>query len=779
VTHPPNGGNGGNGIAGPPTETYGGLPAIRDEWAVGDVRPLFGFPEEQLHLRDYWAVLLHHRWTVITFLATVVLTTMIVTLVTTPVYRSTVLIEIGPGNPNVVAFQDVVEVGRAQREFFQTQYDVLRSRNVAARVIDQLDLAAEPDFNPPPRRTVVRLVRGAVSALFTRSAATGVEASVVERQRLIEKFIDHVDVRPRRNSYLAEVSFLSPKPLLAQRVANAIAAEYVTLSLDQRLDSVQKGRGFIERQLDLNRAALERAEEKLQAFSKENAFLTADEEDNIEYKKLADLSDDLTAAQAERMAKEALLRQTERGDFTEVSAVMNHPVVNELLQEVARDEAEYSRLSKTFTAAYPKMQRLTAKINGLRGRVQAEVKRLAATLRADYGAALKKEQLLAGALEKQKDIVADLNQRAIDYKILKRQVDTERDIYRSLLQRLKEVEVTEGIKATNVHVLDTAEVPLRPHRPKPLLNLMLALFVGLAGGVGLAFFQEYLDNSIKSAEDVERHLRLPTLGALPLLHARRGQQQRSPVTPEMIAVEDPASVGAEAMRTLRAALFLATPAGPPQRILVTSARPQEGKTCLSINLAVILAQMGKRVVLIDTDLRRPRLHRVVGQEITPGLTNYLTGNADVPSIIRPAWPEKVPTLDVVVSGPTPPNPVELIDSREMMSFLEELCRRYDFVVADGPPSLGFADVPLLSRQMGGILLVVKCGETPRKVVKQAADYLARLRGKVLGVVLNQVSEKDRGYYSYYTYYGYYQRSAHDKGDGDEVLIDQQQSGHVV
>jgi capsular exopolysaccharide synthesis family protein len=744
-----------NGTTGVPVPIDARLPALRGPWEIEDPRQFAVLREEETHLRDYWLVLLRHRWTVLAFLAVVVLTTALVTFVTTPLYRATVLIEIGPQNPNIVAFQDVVEMAQGQREFFQTQYDVLRSRNLAARVIEALRLEEEPAFNPSPRGSPLGAVRGWVARLFAPSVAVAPDPDIAKQQALIGRFLDHIAVEPRRTSFLVEVSFLSPDPELAARVANAVAEQYVALSIEQRIDAVQKGRGFIERQVDVTRESLEQAEEQLQAFSKKNAILTVDEGESVEFRRLSDLNDALTAVQSERMQKESLLGQVERGEFAHVSAVMNHPVVNELLAEVAQDEAEYSRLSRTFTSAYPQMERLAAKVTDLRTRIETEIGRLTATLRADYEAAKRNEQLLKEALAGQQDAVADLNRRAIDYKILKRQVDTEREIYESLLKRLKEVEVSESIKASNIHVLDAAELPFSPDRPNPVRNLMLALFVGLCGGVALAFFQEYLDSSIKSADDVERHLRLATLGAVPMLRARRGSSGRSRVAPEMVAVDDAASAGAEAMRTLRASLFLSTASGPPQRILVTSARPEEGKTCVSVNLAVTLAQMGKRVVLIDTDLRRPRLHRIFQREIGPGLSSFLTGNADLPSVIQSAFPDKVPNLDLVLSGPVPPNPVELIDSREMMSCLDELCRSYDFVVADGPPSLGFADVPLLSRQMGGILLVVKCGVTPRKTVKQAAAYLTRLGARVLGVTLNQVAQSGHGYDGYYSYYQYY------------------------
>ena len=278
-----------------------------------------------------------------------------------------------------------------------------------------------------------------------------------------------------------------------------------------------------------------------------------------------------------------------------------------------------------------------------------------------------------------------------------------------------------------------------------------------------------LDNTLKTPEDVERHLRLPTLGALPQLRARRSNGRTAEIQPELIVVEDPRSMGAEALRTLRASLFLSTASGPPQRILVTSARPQEGKTCITVNLAIVLAQMGRRVVLVDCDLRRPRVHRVFGHELDAGVTSFLTGSGDVPSLIR-STPYGV---DVLSSGPIPPNPVELIDSQPMVSLLEELSRRYDFVVLDAPPGLGFADVPLLARLAGGVLFVIRAGETPRKAAAQATEHLLRLRAKLLGVVLNGVRTGGPGYHSsYYSYYEYYGDTSGERdgaSDGRELL----------
>ena len=728
---------------------------------------------EDIHFRDYWHILVRHRWIALAFVAVVVASTLLVTLVTVPVYRGTTLLEIKAETQKLIAFQDVVQMSQVEREFYQTHYDVLRSRSLAKRVIDRLDLAADPVFNPPNARPgLVTTVVGWLSEALTPHPPSGHARDSAAEQRLIQRFLDAVDVSPRRNSYLVEVSFLSPSPLLAQAVANALAEEYVAMSLDQRLDAVQKGRAFIERQLAITKAALERSEEELQAFARANEILTVDTKQNIEYRKLGDLNAALTKAQHERMVKESLYRQVTASEARALSQITNNPVITALTSELAKREADRARLTETFTPEYPKVRRLEAQIDAIRAQIQSEQGVLANTLRADYEAAQKQEALLAQALDVQKRIVNDLNQRAIDYKILKREVDTNRTIYNSLLQRLKEVEVTEGIKASNIQVIDPAEIPSRPHRPRPLFNLGLSLLLGAMGGIGLAFFLEYLDSSIKTPDDVERHLRLATLGALPEVRRRRTNGKAHDIVPELILTEDPKCPGAEAIRTLRTSLFLSTAAGPPRCILVTSTRPMEGKTCVTVNLAAALAQMGRRVVLVDCDLRRPRVHRVFGIHSDLGVTSFVTGNADVPAILH----RTTLGVDVVPSGPIPPNPVELIDSSLMAALLDELSRRYDFVLLDAPPASWFADVPLLARLAGGVLFVVHAGQTPRKLAVRAVEHLRRLRARMIGVVLNRVgtgtADYDGDYYGYYGYYEYHGDSARSGDDHDHAVLDE-------
>ena len=544
------------------------LPALVTERGLGDPRALPVPGTDELHVRDYWEVLLRYRWTALAVFAAVVATTLLVTLATVPTYKATTLIEIKAENQKVVAFQDVVQVAQLEHEFYQTQYDVLRSRSLAKRVIEKLKLVDDPIFNPP--REAPGLMANAIASLrglLTRPAPVHPNdaAARTPEQGLIDGFLGAVDVAPRRNSYLVEVSFLSSSPSLASSVANTLADEYVNMALDQRLDAVQKGREFIERQLGVTKAALEKSEQELQTFARTNEILTDDTKQNIEYRKLADLNDSLTKAQSDRLAKESLFEQVRSGDIGVLSQISGNPVISGLTSELAKREADRARLTETFTEEYPKVRRTQAQIDALRAQIKSEQKALSATLRVDFEAAKKQEGLLTKALDAQKKIVSDLNQRSIDYRILKREVDTNRTIYNSLLQRLKEVEVTEGIKASNIQVIDEAETPAAPFRPRPFMNLMLAILLGAAGGVGVAFLREQLDSSIKTPEDVDRYLRLPTLGAVPHFRLQRTNGRSLDVAPELIVVEDPKAMGAEALRTLRASLFLATAAGPPQR----------------------------------------------------------------------------------------------------------------------------------------------------------------------------------------------------------------------
>ncbi len=715
-----------------------------------------GAQTEGFDLWKYFDVLVRRRWSIAAVFTVSVLAALVLTLASTPMFQSTALLQIQPNGPNILSFQDVQEsIGQAQAypDFFQTQYSILNSRALARRTIEKLDLASEADFNPELREP--GLLARATGALRSVLPGSGEEREFSELERehqLVSAFLSEIEIAPRRKSFLVELSFSSPSPELAAAVARTTAEEYIDLTLDQRIESASQGRAFIEKQLSKTKARLEQTEIELQEFARGRDIIALEQEESMVHARLSDLNERLTAAQGARIEIEAKYKRSKTPGRYDLPELVNSPLLKTLVEDLTTLEIELAQLEATFTDEYPEVKRLGARVGILRKRIRTEEDRLLASVHADYDASVERESMLRTEMEKQRQIVTAYEEKAIDFKIMRREVDTNRTIYEHLLGRLKEVEVTEAVRASNVTILDPAEIPLETDRPSMPLNMAFSLLIGVFGGVGLALLQEFLDDSVKTPDDVERTVRLPTLAAIPEFRIDKGDEASSPSSPDREVALQPTSAGAEAIRTLRASLFLTSAGGLPRRLLMTSARPGEGKTCISTNLAIALAQMGRRVVVIDCDLRKPRLHVALDVEQVPGLSNYLTGNAAIDEVIRPSGQAG---LDVITAGPIPPNPVDLLDSQMMSDLLEGLEDRYDHILVDAPPSLVFADVPILTGRLGGgCLLVARSGETPKRALKQAGDYLLRMQSKVLGVVLNRVSSRNAGY-SYYGYYGDY------------------------
>ena len=722
----------------------------------------YGIEEDEFHLRRYFDVLLRRRWTVLAVFATTVVATAILTLAATPMFKSSAVLQIQPSGPNLLSFEDVqdsVRQAQAYLDFFQTQYKILESRALAERTIEKLRLHENAEFNPKLREPgVLGSFKQWVGDLIGSDEVEDPEmAALRERKMLIGSFLDEVEISPQRKSFLVEVGFSSPNPRLARDVAKTMAEEYIGLSLDQTIDSAVQGRVFIEKQLSRTKAKLEQSEVALQEYAKGQEIHAIEQAERIIHDRLADLNSRLTEAEGERIRLESMVEQAKGPRRYTLPIVMQNPLLDQMKEELTRLEVQYAELRQTFSEAYPDVKRLSAQILLLENRIRKEEDALITSIEADHAAALEQEKLLRSQLQEQQQVVAAYEEKAIDFKIMKREVDTNRGIYESLLKRLREVEVAEAVRASNVTVVDTAEVPLRPDRPRLPFNLALALVIGSFGGVGVAFAQEYLDDTVKNPEDVEKAARLPTLAAVPVFRtAEIEQEPDGPSSFDQEVALQPTSPGAEAIRTLRASLFLAAAGGLPKRLLVTSPRPGEGKTCMITNLSISLAQMGRRVVVMDCDLRKPRLHKATGVTQEPGVSSYLTGGATLDEIVVNS---RHPGLDVLPAGPVPPNPVDLFDSKALLTLMEELEERYDHVLIDAPPTLGFADVPVLANRLGGgCLLVAHAGKTSSRVLRDACEYLLRMQSRVLGIVLNKVAVRTAGY-SYYGYgygnYGYY------------------------
>jgi succinoglycan biosynthesis transport protein ExoP len=722
--------------------------------------------EKEINLRDYWKVIRKRQWIIIAFFLIVVITTAIGTFTMKSIYRGTTTIQINKENPQIVDFKEIFAVNTMDMDYYQTQYKILETRSLAKRVIQNLKLAEHPEFLPKPETPFQKWksnILNSISGLFTSSNPSKDPTENEKETTLINRFLKKLKIEPIRNSRLVKIHFDSNYPELSTQASNALAATYIQQNLETRFIATQQAKEWLTGQLEDLKAKVERADEALQAFGSKHDIISLEEKENVTIQRLGELNVALTKAESERMAKEALYKQTKDGNFDSIPSILENKLIMDLKQAHIQVEAQYMKQSETFKAEYPEMIRLKSQMQTIQKRIDAEINKIITGIKNDYESSLRKESLLREAFEKQKVKAQEMKEKAIQYNILKREADTNRELYKGLLQRMKEAGVSAGIMASNIQVIDQAEFPTKPFKPNKQLNLLLAAVVGLFLGVGLAFFFEYLDNTVKTPEDVEQLIRLPSFGMVPEISYERRRKLESgtsyPV--ELVTFGHPKSMLSEAYRNIRTSILLSFSERPPKRIAISSPNPAEGKTTTVINTAIALSQTGAQVIIIDSDMRKPRIHKIFNNEENGiGLSNFLSGNADLESVIKRS---DIPNLYYIPSGPIPPNPSELIGSKLFKSMMETLGERFDHIVFDSPPVLGFADSIILSTAVDGVILVVLGGKTPRETLQHAKEVLHQVNAKILGVVINRVDiqRSDYGYY-YYRYHYYYGKEGKKK-----------------
>jgi capsular exopolysaccharide synthesis family protein len=551
---------------------------------------------------------------------------------------------------------------------------------------------------------------------------------------------------------------------------------YIEQNFRSKYDATTQASNWLSAELEELRIKVEKSEDARIAYERQNQIWQIDEKQDITTAKLADLSKAVTEAQTVMAEKEALYRMAASGNVDALPAARENAVIQDLLKRKTELDVSYVEATHQYGPNYPKVQRLAAQKKELDDDLEKARKTVIESVQQEFGTAHQRVDLLQEALDKQKAEANDLAEKLVQYHILQHDAQSNKALYDGLLQKLKEAGITAGLRSSNIRVVDPALAPSTPSRPQKARNIMLAILVGLVGGIGLALFREYLDNTIKSPDDIEALTGLPSLAVVPSLPGLNGHHRRlsrfSRETPqvtagprvELLSYVQPKSQISEAFRALRTSLLLSQAEHPPQVILVTSALPREGKTTAAVNLAVTLAQLGDRTLLMDSDLRKPGIRRALNLTMGKdfGLSSYLAGVSTLDEVIIPH--PAITNLEALTTGPVPPSPADLLSSHRMREAIAELRRRYKFIVIDSPPIMAATDAVILSSLTDGVLLVVRSGETPKEAFTRTRDLLAAVKSRLLGVVLNAVDSSAPDYYYSYRYYPY----AYGYGYGEDV-----------
>jgi capsular exopolysaccharide synthesis family protein len=721
-------------------------------------------PQRTVHLWDYVRVLHKRRWTIIPAFTAVVLFMSVKTFTTTPIYeaRTTVLIE--PENQNVVNIEEVVQE-EGGTDYYQTQYGLLRSRALARKAVQELKLWNDPGFGggPPQKpgfsvmgtaRSAVRTIIGLFTAPENDKEAPQPDETIRE-SAVISGFLGQLEVVSTRGTRLVDLQFRSPDPALAAKALNTLTRLYIDQNLEFRLSSSRDASDWLIKQLTDQRKAVEAAEQALQAYRENNDALSLDEGQNIVGQELTDLNSALTKAKTVRLEKEGLyeqlrLLQANSAALDTFPAIMSNPVVQQLKSEVAVLLRQKTLLAQTFGEKHPQMEQVTSSLKSTEARLEAEVGKIVESVRQEFVTARNQEGRLLAALNAQKQAASGLNQSGIEYGVLKREAESTREIYQTLLQRAKETGVSAELKTNNVRVIDAAEPPRSPILPRTRLDLMLAVFGGGLFAIALGFLFEYFDNRIKGPDEIRLHLGLPFLGLIPVVAAPGKDGDRSA---KLITNAVP-QVFAEAFRTVRTNILFSSAEEGPRSVLVTSSVPNEGKTIVASNLAVGLAQAGSRVLLMDADMRLPKVHVMFEVPAEPGLSNLLVGDAKVTDAVRKTT---VPGLWILAGGRVPPNPAELLGAPRFKEFLTALREHFDWIVIDSPPVMPVTDASVIAHLTSGVLFVVGAEMTNRAVARHAIERLDSAHGRFFGAVLNKADIERNSYY-----YAEYYRREYDK-----------------
>ena len=704
----------------------------------------------------YMRIARRWKWAIIGCIAAGAAAALIFTLLMTPLYSATVTLEIAREEARIVNVKGLEpEAGSVDQEFYQTQYGLLESHALAERVARELQLADNRAFLD------MHGISDEAGVLASERPLNNTPAARQQRLRKVgDALLKGINISPSRLSRLVDVTYTNADPATSARIANAWGQLFIQTNIERRFEATAYARRFLEGRLGELRGRLDQSERALVGYAANQRIINvsspgadgAAAERPITADDLVAYNTALAQARAQRIAAENALRQGSRSGTS--TASVTNVALGGLRQRRAETAAELARLRSQFEPEYPPVQALTAQLQQLDRTISAEESRIVASLQGEFRQAQGREAELSSRVEGLKDDLIDLRRRSIQYNILQREVDTNRQLYDGLLQRYKEIGIAGGVGTNNISVVDQARVPQSPSSPRPLLNLLLGLLIGGAAGTALAFALEQMDEAITDPEEMEAALGVASLGVVPKLET----------ADPLGELQDRRSALTEAYLTIKTNLQFATPHGVPRSLLITSTRAGEGKSTTALALAMVLSRQGVRVVLIDSDMRSPSLHERLEISNQKGLSSVLSGNEKWELVIQDT---KLANVKAISAGPHPPNAADLLSGPWIEALLGELAAHFDHVIIDAPPMLGLADAPLLASKVGGVVYVVESFGVQSRAAKHALNRLRNSYAPILGAVLTKFESRKASYgYGYDYGYGYGNGNGNGNGNGD-------------
>ena len=748
--------------------------------------------KKEVDLLEYWKIILKRKWVMVSFTGALLFFTGIYSFLAKPLYKATTTLLIEDEISKMLNIYETFgyqpQFGQDLR-FFNTQLTLLKSLSLSERVARKMSMSSRSEFQTGKDSKKGPDSSSKDTSLFSwmnpKSTAKKETPSFTSRANpfleLAKQIREGIEVKPIRDTKMVEVSYISPLPTASSDVVNTLAEEFINFSIEKRYETTQQTSNFLSEQISSLQEDLAVKEREMQKYSQDKDLVFLSNTESTTVQKFEEINTAYTQAIMGRIQAESTYRELREINIDTLTQFMNNPLIQELKTQYARMKNEFDEKSKIFKPNYPEMVQLRARMDSMKNELLSELQKAADAAEAEYRSALKKEGSLKDLLDRQRGDVSKMNSNAILYNSLKIEVENKRKLLNNLVEKQNETLVSSrlaGLKTSNISIIDRAEIPDQPISPKKKLNLILALFFGLFGGIGLCFIIEQLDNTVKGPEDIEKISGLPSLGVIPFLSPDGMMENKKDsyfvddqsVLPldknapnarealplvksiELVNLHFPKLSISEDYRTVRTSILLSQAENPPKTILVTSCLPEEGKTSTLVNMAVSFAQLNEKILIIEADLRKPRLGRVFKVRNIKGLSGYLTGKVSLKDAILMTSVENIWLLPC---GPIPPNPVELINSKKMKEMLEEVKNLFSVVLIDSPPVLAVVDSIILSSMVDCVALVTHAGKTTRKLFLHACDELKKAKAKIIGVILNKVNVK-RGRYHDMDYYRYSQ-----------------------